>query len=123
MRLRGQAARRWLALVVGPFLEFLPELVQNFGFLSTAQLLLELFKSNGDDVIVMCSSKAWIGRYLEPKMVKEIEILISQSRRMRAEIIFPRHPIRQADFHNQPRLGFRQSLPGIAGQLGLFVSA
>ena len=68
---------RWLALVVGAFLKLLPEFVQDFGFLSTVQLLLQLLESDGNNVVVVCARKPWIGSHLEPQMMKQIEILIS----------------------------------------------
>ena len=110
-----------LALVVRTLLEFLPQLVQNFSFFLTVQLLLQLLKSDGDDVVVVGSGKSRIGGCFEPNTMEKIEILISQSRRVWPKIILTRHSVRQPDFHYQPWLRIRQALPCVTGKLGLLI--
>src|SRR5882762_50537 len=53
----------------------------------------------------------------------QFNILRSQSRRMRAEGVFANAAVRSIDVQDEAGAGFRQTLPGIAGKLGLFISA
>src|SRR4030088_2006229 len=63
-----------------------------------------------------------IGSDVEPKTMHQFNILSSQSRGMRPEGVFPNAAVRSIDVQDEAGAGFRQTLPGIAGKLSLFVS-
>ena len=72
---------------------------------------------------MMSSREPGIRGDFKPDPMQQLEILIAQSRRVRAKIVFATHAVRHTDFHDQARLGFGQPLPRITGELRLFVGA
>src|SRR6202020_3577233 len=102
---------------------FLKQLVEELRPLLGSQLALQLFQCQRDDVIVVGSRKLGIGRNVEPELVHELDILSPHARRVWAESVFTQSSIGRADFQHQTRTRLRQSLPGIAGELCLFVGS
>jgi hypothetical protein len=80
--------------------ELVLELFENFVPLVAMQLFVELFQSQGNDVVVMGSGKGRIGGDLKPKMMQKVQILIAEARSMRPEIIFASDAVRQPNLHH-----------------------
>src|SRR5260370_2091295 len=71
---------------------------------------------------MMGARELGIGSDVEPKTMHQFTILRAQSRGMRTEGVFANAAVRSVDLQNDAGAGFRQTLPGIAGKLGLLVS-
>src|SRR5436190_6851045 len=100
-------------------LKFIEDLISP----GSVQFTFEFFKRDRYHVIMMSSREPGIRGDFKPDPMQQLEILIAQSRRVRAKIVFATHAVRHTDFHDQARLGFGQPLPRITGELRLFVGA
>src|SRR6185437_1332016 len=98
-----------------------PELGQKFGTMLTLQFSLQFLQGQRDNVVVVQSAVLRVGGHLQPDAVQKLQVLLPQTGGMRAQRIYTRATVGESHFQFQARTRLGETLPGIAGQLALFI--
>ena len=110
-----------LLVLIRRSLNPLPHVVENFLTPGAMQFTAKFIERGGNDVIMMGAGESRVGRDLQPEMVQQIEVLITQSGQMRPKVVLSRHAVRHSYFHHQARFGIGKPFPGVTRELGLFI--
>src|ERR1051326_8725825 len=108
------------SLLVGA-IHFIVQFLQKLGALFGTQLALQFFQRQSHDVVVVCSSELWIRSDIEPQFVHEFDVLGAHARGVWSKGVLANGTVRRTNFQGQSRARLRQALPGVSGQLGLFI--
>src|SRR3954467_10375048 len=99
------------------------QLLQKLSALLGAEFALQFLKRQCDGVVVVRSRKFGVGGDVKPELMHEFDILRAHARGVGAEGVLAHGAIRSGNLQRQAGAWLSETLPRIAGQLGLLVGS